>query len=501
MNNKSKVFIILITLAIGLLVTQSVKAADDKALPHQLEAIDEMIQEVKEKGKIPDVSVVIIEQEQVEYLAYSDTANDQKITQNSLFQIGSMTKAFTGLGILLLEDEGLLSINDAVADHIPWFRVLFGGEAVPTEDFTISHLLYQTSGFNNSETLYPQANTGMSLEEHVRDLSGRELSFYPDTQYAYANTNYHILGLIIEMVSGQSYQDFIKKNILLPLGLKDTYVNPYNAIDSGKMAGGSRLSFLRAYPYDIPVAEGNIPAGYITSGTRDMSRWLQIQMGEIEISEQFQRIIRKSHIPNAKSIVDSNTHYAAGWFVNENTGEIYHSGGTPNYSSKVAIRPETGTAVCVLTNMNASANTNSIASNALDIMEGKQPSSYKPDIWRIFDTVFTLLTAVSIAGVMFIILIIIKMHNESTQKNQKKSSFKQRNIRVFILPSILMLLSFCVIIIMPIIFGSSWPDLMVWAPLSLLWGTIAFTVFSVSLFGMCFVKAIYPNEGRECAGN
>jgi hypothetical protein len=227
------------------------------------------------QSKILNASISIIQGNEVKYLSYPDGEGGFAVDEYTLYQIGSVSKSFTGLGILLLEDNDLLSLDDLVNKYLPWFTVSYDGKAVSSDELTIADCLYQTSGFTNNEAKYLSAKEGMSLEDSVRQINKSELAFYPHSRFSYANANYRILGLIIETVS-----------------------------------------------------------------------------------EQFYRIIEKSHQPDPQSIIDDTTRYAAGWYANAKTGAIYHSGGTPNYSANVEIRSAVNSAVCVLTNMNASANIN-----------------------------------------------------------------------------------------------------------------------------------------------
>jgi CubicO group peptidase (beta-lactamase class C family) len=460
------------------------------------EEIDDIVRDELIKAKIPNAAVAIINGDETEYLPYTNKGSEPALDMNSLFQIGSLSKAYTGLGILLLEDEKLISLDDPVNKYLPWFTVSYDGKTVRHEAFTIANLLYQTSGFTKDESQYPAASNGISVEHSVRQINGSELAFYPSQQFAYANTNYRILGLIIEAVSGQSYDEFMTEHILLPLGLESTYTNPQKAKNTGKVVEGSRLSFLRVWTYDAPVAEGNVPAGYIYSNISDMSRWLHIQMGKIEVSEQFQRIIEKSHRPNTGSIVDDDTYYAAGWFINNETGEIYHSGGTPNYSTNVTIHPQSNIAVCVLTNMYASVNTNNIAANILNILEDKPVLAYQADIWMIFDLIFSFITIFGIVGTTLFILVALRLKQQICKGQRKKTELTRKSLLSFILPSVLTILTIVVAVIIPIIFRSSWMDIGLWVPLSLLSGMVSLIVLSVCAFGVSLISVIYKKLSK-----
>lgn len=450
------------------------------------EKIDRAILDELSKANIPNAAIAIIRGDEIEYVFYPKDGDESPDEMHTLFQIGSVSKAYTGLGILLLEDKGLLSLDDPVSKYLPWFTVSYEGKSVPPEEFTIANALYQTSGFTNSNAKYPSASNGMSIEESVRQCSGIDLTFYPSQQYAYANTNFRILGLIIETISGQSYDAFMTQNILLPLGLDSTYTSPQNAQNTGKVVEGKRLSFLQTWTYDVPVVEGNVPAGYIYSNIQDMSRWLQIHMGAIEVPEQLQRIIEKSHQPNPGSVVDNQTHYAAGWFIHDETGEIYHSGGTPNYSANVAIRPQSRVAVCVLTNMNASSNTNNIAANILNILEGKSVKAYQADVWVVFDLVFSVVTILCVFATAVLIFITVRLKRQNRNGQRENSKPKRKSALYFIAPSVTTVLVILFAIILPITFNDSWMGLLVWAPPSLFAGMVSLLVLSACAFNLAY---------------
>ncbi|MCL1819505.1 MAG: beta-lactamase family protein [Oscillospiraceae bacterium] len=467
-------------IAITIIFSAQTNAAAESS---DREQVDSVILNELAKAKIPNAAIAIMRGEETEYLFYPDTNKNGRTAadMNTLFQIGSLSKAYTGLGILLLEDEGLLSLDDPVSEYLPWFTVSYDGESVPPEAFTIANLLYQTSGFTNSDK-YPSASVGMSVEEGVRLANGKELAFYPSQQYAYANTNYRILGLIIEVVSGRNYNDFLTERILLPLGLNSTYASPENAMNTGLVIEGNRLSFFRAWPSYVPASEGNVPEGYIYSNLRDMGRWVQIQMGNIEVSEQFQRIIKKSHQFNPVSDM-GGSHYAAGWSIGDETGEIYHSGSTARFSSFIAIRPQSNIGVCVLTNLSAVSNTGNIAENILNILEGKDIIAYSPDIWVIFDIIFSIVTVLCIIGIILMMVITVRLKRQI--RNGKRERIKLTSKRmVYFIPVFILAAG---IAVFPFTFPFSF---FMAAPLSLFSGVALLLVLSVCVFFPCYYSAV-----------
>jgi putative ATP-binding cassette transporter len=144
-------------------------------------------------------------------------------------------------------------------------------------------------------------------------------------EYAYSNVNYNLLGLNIEKVSGLSYKEYMEENVLLPLGLNQTYCGKTDNADG--IVTGSRQGFLMNFPYEINISEGMIPAGYCYSSIEDMGRWFQIQMGMVTIPENLASAINEIQMISVKE-------YFGGWELTD-YGALGHSGGTPNYSSRI----------------------------------------------------------------------------------------------------------------------------------------------------------------------
>lgn len=137
-------------------------------------------------------------------------------TPETRFHIASVSKPFTALAILQLQEQGRLSINDPISRFVPFP----GGEKI-----TIEHLLTHTSGIPNINDLPDYdtfARSPHKIEELVAKFAGAPLSFSPGSDYRYSNSNYNVLALIVERVSGQSYGEYVRKHILDPAGMRNT---------------------------------------------------------------------------------------------------------------------------------------------------------------------------------------------------------------------------------------------------------------------------------------
>jgi CubicO group peptidase (beta-lactamase class C family) len=163
---------------------------------------------------------------------------DKPMPKDAIFRIASMTKPVTALGIMILADEGKLSVDDPVEKHLPEFRgQLLVKERTadtvtlkkPPRPITLRDLLTHTSGLpgkmpDGLADLYAKRNH--TLAEGVMAFSQRPLDFEPGTKWAYCNPGIDTLGRVIEVASGLSYEDFLKKRIFDPLGMKDTTFYP-----------------------------------------------------------------------------------------------------------------------------------------------------------------------------------------------------------------------------------------------------------------------------------
>ncbi len=169
----------------------------------------------------------------------ADVEAGHTMQKDTIFQIMSMTKPVTAIGIMMLAEEGKLALRDPVEDYLPEFkdlhvRTTVGPDAeharVPNHAITIRDLLTHTAGIQDypgPPTIPNYAQTmSVPLDEVVRQLAKQPLLFQPGTQWSYSSPGIEILGRIIEVCSGEKYVDFITKHILQPLGMKDSFFFP-----------------------------------------------------------------------------------------------------------------------------------------------------------------------------------------------------------------------------------------------------------------------------------
>lgn len=330
-------------------------AAEKNSEPELLNEIEKKVEELMEKGEIQGLALVIVKGDQPLYIkgfGYANVEKQTPVTGETLFELGSTSKAFTALAVLQLEKDGLINLDDPVSKHLERFSVTYKGKEYPV---TLRQVLHQTSGIPfKTLGLIPESEADDALQQTVRNLEGIELREVPGEEFHYATINYDVIGAVIEKVTGMSFEGYITKHVFRPLGLTHTRagVNKNDPL----LSTGYRVSFFKPRAYDAPVYRGNTPAGYIVSNANDMARWLQFHMGHLDPGADMRSLMEKSHEPDMSVLPGKGgrTSYAMGWNVQQFGGkQIWHGGLNPNFTSYVGFRPEDKVGVVVLANTNS----------------------------------------------------------------------------------------------------------------------------------------------------
>ncbi len=176
-------------------------------------AIKSAMRDMIAKNEIPGAVTVIVTPKGNAHLAaigHADPAKSRKLRKDSIFWIASMTKPITAVSVLMLQDEGKLSIEDPVSKYIPELD----------KTITLRHMLTHTSGMG--EATPQELATAKTLADLVPIYARKPVGFAPGTQWRYCQSGINMLGRVVEIVSGKSFPDFIASRLLQPLGMKDT---------------------------------------------------------------------------------------------------------------------------------------------------------------------------------------------------------------------------------------------------------------------------------------
>ncbi|MGA3602783.1 serine hydrolase domain-containing protein [Lysinibacillus agricola] len=465
---KTIVFVLTILILFSGFATQSYALSDSKSV-----AIQALLDDASRISGVPGMSISILANDEVFYFSsgYADLEKGLSASENTLYELASVSKAFTGMGILLLEEQGLLSMTDPIQKYLPWFTLKYQGKPVDMQSLTLNNFLHHTSGLTNIRHTQniPQGNTPDMLQKTVETLVDAELAFSPGEQYNYGTVNYDVLGLVIEIVSRQSYEDFMREQVFLPLGLHQTYVYKEDAQATGQLAQGYRSSFFKTTPFNAPDYAGNKPAGYIISNTKDMARWMGIQMGIVQdIPEIFHRVIEKSHRGDMSVSAVNDMYYAAGWSVNAEQTFIEHTGGNPNFRTEVAILPNERTAICLLSN---GANTNiNLVLKVKNILNGNLTQSYEISGTQLLDIILSSTTI--ILCLLAVLLFLLGLRKRKTNEQQPMTKTRTIVTIIFLIATIAQCIMF---------FAFDWSTILIWQTYSVLTALISSTLLTASI--------------------
>lgn len=471
----------IIVFMIALLILFTGFATPSYALSDsQSDSIQTLLDDASRISGVPGISISILANNEVLFFSsgYADREKGLSASENTLYELASVSKAFTGMGILLMEEQGLLSMSDSIQKYLPWFTLKYQGKHVDMQSITLNNFLHHTSGLTNgshSQNI-PQGNTPDMLQKTVEMLVDSELSFYPGEQYNYGTVNYDVLGLVIEIVSGQSYEDFMREQVFQPLGLHQTYVYKEDAQATGQLAQGYRSSFFRTTPYNAPDYSGNKPAAYIISCTKDMARWMGIQMGIVQdIPEIFHTVIKKSHQGNMSVPAVKEMYYAAGWLVNANQTIIEHPGGNPNFGTEVVILPNERTAICLLTN---GENINrSLVLKVKDILDGNLTQSYEISGTQLLDIILSSTTI--ILCLLAVLFFLLGLRRRKTNERQPMT------IKRIIVTAILLIATIVQFIMC---YALDWSSILIWRTYSVLTALISSALLTASITWFVYTR-------------
>jgi CubicO group peptidase (beta-lactamase class C family) len=279
-----------------------------------------------------------------------------RVSVDSLFQVGSITKLWTATMIMQLIDEGLLSLDTTVAEALPGVRL---GAADLGGQVTVAHLLSHTSGIDGD--IFTDTGRGDDCVERYVGLLGRACSaFPPSTAYSYCNSGWVVLGRIIEVLDGRTWDESLRERLSGPLELTQTVTLPEEAI-LYRAAVGHRAGGVRVQVWGLPRSVG--PAGLITATAHDLLTFVRFHLHG-GLAPDGKRLLSEASVAAMQEpravIPDISTPGAAiglGWRVYHWDGHtiIGHDGDTVGQSAYLRVDPQARIAACLLTNSGQSA--------------------------------------------------------------------------------------------------------------------------------------------------
>ncbi len=297
------------------------------------------LEEVLAKVKAPGVSVFAAKGDKViveEAAGYANLEHKVKMRPDSVHELASVSKQFTAAAILLLAQEGKINLDDPLSkffsdSHDDWKKV------------TVLHLLHHTAGLPDYLTELKDLTKEWSNNEMIASIKDKPLEFAPDSRWAYSNSGYMVLGVLVEKISGQSARAFYRERFWEPLGMKRTYLNDSRAIIDDRADGYDQGRFglqREEYTSRSLSAAGD---GHVMSTTRDLWTWCRaLHEGKVLNAEYLKKMLTPAQASLKES--DGQKHgYACGLVTTERSDGVTfysHEGGWAGTATYMVYNPQ-----------------------------------------------------------------------------------------------------------------------------------------------------------------
>lgn len=310
------------------------------ASPGLATAIDNLLNDLAGNDQFSGSVLVAIDDRVILSQGYGLADRERAIanTPQTRFRIGSLTKQFTAMAILILQSQGKLDVQDRACEYLA---------ACPAawQEITIHQLLTHTAGIPNYTALpgyLETRSTPVTPEQLLLRFKDLPLDFQPGAEFRYSNSGYIVLGMIIESVSGQSYEEFLQAAIFSPLGMADSGYD-HNRSD---LATGyaNRSTLADAIDMSIPFS-----AGGLYSTTEDLARWSQALESEKLVSKD---LLTQMFTAHARTPETTERGYGYGWYINDGGSRRWanHGGAIEGFVSGITRFPDDNVEIIILSN-------------------------------------------------------------------------------------------------------------------------------------------------------
>ncbi len=329
-----------------------------------IEKIDKVATDTLARTGVPSASVAVVKDGQVVYIkAYGDARIDPKTpaTPGMRYSIGSISKQFTAAAILLLQEQGKLSLDDKVSKFIP--------NLTRANEVTIRQLLSHTSGYQDywpQDYVMPMMLQPVTAQKIMDMWARKPLDFEPGTKWQYSNTNYVIAGVIVEKVARMPLLRFLQLRVFTPLGMKSVSDTDQEKLGDTDPAGYMRYALGPIRPAPKEGKGWLFAAGELAMPAADLAKW--------DISIIDQKLMKPaSYRAFSTEVLLKNglsTHYGLGVDVSSVAGHraLSHGGEVSGFTAQNTVFPDDRAAIVVLTNQDAVSASSAIASGIAPLL-------------------------------------------------------------------------------------------------------------------------------------
>lgn len=320
-------------------------ASIDEKLEHFLKLTDTL----RKKGKNPGLAMAIIHNGEFIFkggMGFKDVREELPVTNETLFEIGSLTKAFTGLMVSKLVEKDLIQWNDKIITHYPKFKL---ADEYATQNATLQDLLVHRTGV--AQHYYLQYGPKFTISQLPNLLPHLSFDGTFREKFLYNNLIYTLAGLVTEKISGQSWNELIENEIFIPLNMNNSFTRNSEFKNHPNRSSSYRNDGQTLIP--SVSLDAVAPAGSITSTIDDMSIWLKMLVDSGKIgNEIFIELEQLDYLMSPHTVKNSreNIFYGIGWDIDMNRKTISHNGRTAGQSSRLLLIPEADFGIVVLCN-------------------------------------------------------------------------------------------------------------------------------------------------------
>jgi CubicO group peptidase (beta-lactamase class C family) len=389
------------TAVVAALLLVAASALPATSAPHRhgpvAEQIDRFLTTRLHDSAIPGAAVAVTHGDRVLLVrGYGHDSAEESVTAHSLFRIASLSKSFTALAVMQLVDAHLLHLDDPVQQYLPEFQM-----ADPRADqITVRELLDHTSGITDAVVPDLSRRRPTDPRDATTSLRSAHLATTPGTRYSYANPNYQVVARLVEVISGEPFEEYLRRHIFEPAGMSSTTSTVTDEQPVPGLAEGHLIAYGHAFasPGFGTYITGE---GGIVSSAADMARWLIVHANSGRTADGTRLVsahaMRLLHSPSAP---DSG--YALGWDTQGPTDaptRLEHSGNLFTFTAEEALWPVSGYGVVLLFNSGSPMmlDQTAIVHGVFDIIEGTTPPASGPHLATRLDTVLAVLSLVTVA--------------------------------------------------------------------------------------------------------
>jgi CubicO group peptidase (beta-lactamase class C family) len=319
---------------------------------------------------IPGLTAAVVRNGEVAYIGafgVRQIGGNEKLTPEHIFHFASVSKPFVATAIMQLVEQEKLDLDDPVTKYLPYFRL----DDDRYRAITIRQMLNHTSGMpdvHDYQWENPQTDEG-AAERYVRQIASKRLLWAPGEGWRYSNMAFDVLGDLIAKVSGVSFEEFIRANIFVPVGMDRSSFIYSDIQESLRTTGhvGEPAQISDIYPYNRRHA----PSSTLNTSVNQMTRWMLVNLNKGEINGR--RILRAesydllwtARIENATN----ESQVGLSWFLGEHAGHrtVGHGGGDTGFRSYILLLPEKNIGIVLASNWSRT-NTEDIVLGILDLV-------------------------------------------------------------------------------------------------------------------------------------